>query len=1135
MKYQRYVSVPFILCAVLSLDMASHSSGEVASRVRGELQNGETFVLTGNVHRLAVPSADQGDAEGSLALPHITIHFKMSDSQRAELNALLEDQQNPSSSGYHQWLTPEEYGARFGISQHDLDKTIAWLESAGFSNVQVNRSRTAVTMSGTAGLVRAAFQTSIHRYQVSGVAHYANSTNPLLPRALTGMVTAIRGLNDFHPKPRLIRQRVAANGDPRFTSSISGNHFLAPSDFATIYDVQALYNSGINGSGQTIVIPGQSDIELSDISAFRSAAGLPASNPQVVHTGTDPGVLSASGDESESDLDIEWAGGVAPQATIVFVVSEDVGTSEFYAIDNNLGPVMSITYGLCESQFGQADVDATEQEFQQANAEGMTIVTAAGDNGAADCDSGNVASQGLAVDYPSSSTYVTGMGGTQFNEGSGTYWNSTNNAQNGSAISYIPEMVWNTTSADGQLAAGGGGSSILFTKPTWQQALNMPDDGARDVPDLALTASPDHDGYLICSGSGDCVKGFRKSNSDLDPIGGTSAAAPTFAAIVALLVEKTGSRQGNINPALYRLANSSSDAFHDITSGNNRVPCQQGTTNCPNGGSIGYFAGPGYDLASGLGSVDADHLVNEWSGAVSIPTLTAVSVNLIQISVGADGTAWGVNASGQVFMSNSQSHNWQQVSGTMSVVAVGSSSAVWALNSVGNIYHFNSTTNTWNYVPGNLSQIAVGADGDVWGLNRYEQIFHYDSTAQGWIYIPGALTQIAVGFDGAVWGLNGQEQIYRFNPATQTFEYVPGSLSSIAVGADGDVWGINAGGNVYRFNSLIQGWQLIPGTLAQISVGSASNVWAVDPSGTVYNFDVQTQRWNQIAGTLMQVSAGANGTIWGNNSAGNVYTYAQATQATGTFHYVPGALAQIAVSSDGDVWGLNSTNEAFTYNRLTQSWDWIPGELNQISIARDGRVWGLNYQNHIYTYNSSSQQWVQTPGTLVQLAVGDTGDAWGINGGNGIYHYDAASKTWINVPGTLTQISVGADGAVWGVNGSTVYQFNAQAQSWTLMPGTFSRVAVGSSTNVWAMNSAGQVYRFDVQTQNWDQMPGSFASISVAFDGTAWALSASGAVYRFDTQTQNWDQIAGSLATVATGADAVVWGINSSELIFRFQ
>lgn len=1128
-------------CGLLSLSASIPAKAAAPEQIHGSLQDGRTFALTGNMHRLAAASADQGEAPGSLPLPRITIHFRASVAQQAELNRLLENQQDPSSPFYHQWLTPEQYGQRFGMSQTDLDKMIAWLQDSGFSDIQVNLSHTAVSMSGTAALVRSAFGTSIHLYQAGGVTHYANSTDPRLPLALGDAVTAIRGLNDFHPRPHVTRRRLLAAADPRFTSNLTGSHFLAPSDFATIYDVQGLYSSGFTGSGQKIAIPGQVSIALSDIRNFRAASGLPANDPQIIQAGT-PGSTD-SGDITESDLDVEWSGAVAPQATIIFVTSEDTFTSVNYIIDHNTAPVLSITYGDCESQFGNAELNALNAAFQQANAQGITIVTAAGDTGAADCDDGTgatptppaKASQGLAVDFPSSSPYVTSMGGTEFNEGSGSYWNATNNAQSGSARSYIPEKVWNDTAADGQLSAGGGGRSTLFAKPVWQQGENVPNDSFRDVPDLALAASPDHDAYLICS-PGECTSGFRDSGTFLDTVGGTSAAAPTFAGIVALLNQRMGTSQGNINPALYRLAASSSNAFHDVTVGNNIVPCVAGSPNCPASGQMGYSAGPGYDLASGWGSIEAYNLVNQWTGAIAIRAVTQVGGTLSQVSVGADGTAWGVDDSGLIFMYNPQTQSWRQMPGSLSQVAVGGNGVVWGLNTFGAIYRYDSASQTWIYIPGALAHIAVGADGDVWGLNSAGQIYRFDSATQGWNEIPGSLAEIAVGFDGAVWGINSQQNIYRFNPGTQTFTQVPGTLAQIAVGADGDVWGINSSSQTFHFNSLTQNFDHISGTLAHISVGSAGNVWALDSSGTIYTYNLGTQAWNQIAGNLTQISAGANGAVWGVDSASRVFEFVQATQPVQAFHYVPGALAQIALSSDGDAWGINSGNQIYYFDRLTQSWTWIPGELAQIAIARNGVVWGINSGGEIYTFNPATQTWTWTPGQLSQIAVGDTGNAWGINGNGSIYRYDAAARSWNEVPGALMQISVGADGTVWGINSQgSVYQYDPQTNSWNQASGGFSQIAVGSDSNVWALDSSGNVFRFDAQAQDWAQLPGNLAQISVAFDGTAWGLTSGGGILRFDTQTQNWDRVAGVLSQLAVRADAMIWGLNSAQSVFRFQ
>ncbi|HUI44065.1 MAG TPA: S53 family peptidase, partial [Terriglobia bacterium] len=336
----------------------------------------------------------------------------------------------------------------------------------------------------------------------------------------------------------------------------------------------------------------------------------------------DPGTIK--GDVGEADLDLELSGGVAPDASIIYVNSTDVFESLQYAVDQNLAPVMSISYGGCEQQFdpaGRSDLAATAM---QANAQGITITAASGDSGAADCDSGSasspakIATQGLAVDVPASLPYVTGVGGTRFEDSAGNLWSSTNNSSNGSALSYIPEEAWNDSVQDGGLAATGGGASADYSKPGWQWGPGVPDDGARDVPDVALAASADHDGYLICS-QGSCVNGFRAADDTLMVVGGTSVGAPSFAGIVALIDQKKGAAQGNVNYVLYPLAAKSSDAFHDITINNNKVACQLGTTDCPNGVEIGYSAGPGYDQTTGLGSVDALNLANEWASVTPAP------------------------------------------------------------------------------------------------------------------------------------------------------------------------------------------------------------------------------------------------------------------------------------------------------------------------------------------------------------------------------------------------------------------------------------------------------------------------------------------------------------------------------------
>ncbi len=594
---------------LLSTSGSSLHAAQPPRRIHSEIRDDETFRVVGNTRPMLSLSRDEGEVSTAQALPHISIHFAMSSQQQEDLDALLRQQQTPGAAQFHKFLTPEEYAARFGLNADDLAQITQWLQTQGFSDIEVARSRTFVSFAGNAGLVQTAFHTAIHRYSLNGETHYANTSDPLLPQAMRGVVQSVRGLHDFRMRPHGVRKL-----QPHFTSSISGSHFTAPDDFATIYNVKPLYQSGIDGTGVKIAVVGQSDIQLSDIRAFRTAAGLPPNDPTIVVTGTDPGTQSSSGDEGESDLDVEWAGAIARNATIVFVTSTNVDTSVTYAIDNNVAPILSISYGLCESETGLAETKTEASLYQQANAQGITVLASAGDSGAADCDTSYPARRGLAADVPSSLPYVTSIGGTTFSEGSGSYWNSANNSLSGSAVSYIPEVVWNDSASVNALSAGGGGASIYNAKPSWQVGTGVPNDGARDVPDLAFAASPNHDGFLMCT-DGECVNGFRNTDTTLDVVGGTSCGAPAFAGIVALMVQTHGA-QGNINPHLYSLAGGSTDVFHDITSGTNAVACRTGTPNCTNG-SMGFAAGVGYDQATGLGSVDAGHLVNEWDSASS--------------------------------------------------------------------------------------------------------------------------------------------------------------------------------------------------------------------------------------------------------------------------------------------------------------------------------------------------------------------------------------------------------------------------------------------------------------------------------------------------------------------------------------
>ena len=592
------------------------------NRVVEPINPGLSIELPNNVPYNAQTQYDQGPVAPSFSMTAIILMVKPSSQQQAALSQLLADQQNPSSPNYHRWLTPEQYADRFGLSSADLDKIADWLRSQGFVVTYTAHGRNWIAFDGTAGEVAQAFRTEIHRYVVGGQTHFANATNPSIPAALADVIAGFRGLHDFHPRPLYHQTKPVAPGpnQPRYTDPTFTN-YLAPDDIATIYDLFTIFNAGYTGTGLSLMVMGQTDIALSDINDFRAMFNLSYNPPTttLVPFSKDPGT---TGDLGEADLDLEWTGAVARGATIIYVYSTDVFTSASYAIDQSpiLAPVMSFSYGGCEAE-DMSFLASDRTLAQQAVAEGITWVASSGDTAAAECDleTATVATHGLAVEVPSSIPEVTAVGGTEFNEGFGSYWSFTNGPNWGSAQSYIPEMAWNDTLSRGTLSGSGGGVSIYYPVPSWQTGAGFPNNGFRDVPDVSFTASADHDGYMICT-AGSCpgptpLYGFT-------PIGGTSVATPVFAGMLTLLNQylvTIGAQGqvglGNINPKLYSLAqNAAAAVYHDITVGNNIVPCQIGTPNCTTG-SFGYNAGPGYDMATGLGSVDGTNLLVAWAPA----------------------------------------------------------------------------------------------------------------------------------------------------------------------------------------------------------------------------------------------------------------------------------------------------------------------------------------------------------------------------------------------------------------------------------------------------------------------------------------------------------------------------------------
>ena len=628
--------------------LAAAQGNVVRPRITDRVDETRLTVLQGGTHPLAQAQFDQGAAPPNLPMDRMLLVLKRSPEQETALQDLLEQQQDKSSPNYHKWLTPDQFGQQFGPADQDIQTVTAWLTSQGFQSIQVSKGRTVIEFSGTAAQVESALHTAIHKYAVNGEDHWANANDPQIPAALAPVVAGVATLHNFLKKPYLVQSgntfTITSKPGERlqFRNSAGGNA-MGPADFNVIYNVGA----AMTGAGATIAVIGRTNINVQDIRDFRTRFGLPTNDPQIILNGPDPGNLG-TGEETEAVLDVSWAGGIAPNATVKFVVSktasgtDGVDLSELYIINNNLADVMTESFGICEGQgfSTMANASGVASLAQQAAAQGITYLVSTGDNGAAGCDDQTIApaTHTASVNILASTPFTVAVGGTQFNENGNdsTYWKTSNTAGTlESAIRYIPEVVWNESclaSACGAANAGlwssSGGKSIFFTpKPSWQSGVaGIPADGARDVPDVSLTAAG-HDPYLLC---------VRASCSGAPPtfhgVSGTSASVQAFGGVMALVFQKTGVRQGQANYVLYKLAaaetlsscNGSTTPgpppgpcnFYDTTVGNNSVP-----------GLTGFNAGVGYDLTTGLGSVNVTNLVNNWSSVAFKGSTTTLSLN----------------------------------------------------------------------------------------------------------------------------------------------------------------------------------------------------------------------------------------------------------------------------------------------------------------------------------------------------------------------------------------------------------------------------------------------------------------------------------------------------------------------------
>jgi len=687
---------------------AGQAAKAVPARITQPIDETKLVQLKGNVHPLARAEFDQGLVSDETPMKRMMLVLQRSPAQEAALQQLMIEQMSKDSPNFHKWLTPQEFGQQFGPADADVQTITSWLGSHGFSEIKASAGRTVIEFSGNVGQVRNAFHTEIHKFSVSGEARQANVEDPQIPAALTPVVTGIVSLHNF---PRKSMRRTAgtftrtAEGKivPQLTGSNGSFFALGPADFAKIYNIP----STLDGTGSTIAIIGTSDIALSDVQAYRTLFG-PANDPVFVKNGPDPGV---NGEEGEADLDVELSGGVAPKATVKLVITEDTLTSSgvdagaLYVIDNNnVADIMSLSFGACESALGAAGNAFFNAIWEEAAAQGITVMVSAGDNGSAGCDDFNtatVATQGLAVSGLASTPFNIAVGGTDFDDvgTQSSFWSSTNApGTRESALGYIHEVPWNdscaatATSANlntvcatsTNIVAGSGGRSGLnagaFTghpRPFWQNGITPAADTVRDIPDVSLFASDGPQSksfYVVCEAdavSNPATSCAPSGGFSFIGVGGTSASAPAFAGIMALVeqsertrVPGSSGRQGNANLVLYNLAktaanfcNSSTTGLaggstcplYDITTGttstsngNNAVPCAGNSTNCSskttgtngvlvdpaNTTTPAWQAGTGWDYATGLGSVNVANLATAWGTAVGAFKATTTSTKI---------------------------------------------------------------------------------------------------------------------------------------------------------------------------------------------------------------------------------------------------------------------------------------------------------------------------------------------------------------------------------------------------------------------------------------------------------------------------------------------------------------------------
>ncbi len=994
----------------------AEGSGWVEPLVRGPVDNADRVTLAGTVDPLirgfgrplsADPEAelvrDLGPVDDSFAVDRLYLILGRSAAQERALGAYLEVAHTPGASGYHHWLTPAEFGHRFGAADSDIAAVRGWLEAQGFRVQPVHPGRIVMEFSGSAAQIRTAFRTDIHHYRFRGagaeVEHFANNRDPKIPAAFAGLIKGISPMHDFHPRPLL---RVAGRTSYEVKSHVAkalwsyptGNNSqvyeMTPGDFAVQYGLGPVYAAGTTGIGQTIGIVSLSNLDLSLVQQYQALFGLPSNLPSVVIDGNDPG---QNEDATEAYLDVEMAGAVAPGAKVVLytsagsVLSDPLLSSALRALEDNQVSVLSVSYGECEAALGPAGNAAWASLWQEAAAQGITGFVAAGDGGSAGCDDFNsksFADGGLAVNGLGSTPWNVSVGGTDLYFSSyaaggsvlsaqvGSYWNqATTGTPAVSLLKRVPEQAWNdgfglnasnggvyNLTSSSIVAGGGGGSNYAiqtatggwagYAKPGWQSGPGVPGDRVRDLPDVSLFAAngANFSFYPICAAPGDCAAAQNSATVYVTSVGGTSASAPAMAAIQALVNQATGSRQGQANYVYYALAakNLAQKPFVDVTAGTNAVPCDAGTWNCvlasvgPVKGfytETGFAAGPGFDRATGLGSVNVANLISGWHFVTFKPTTTTLNLSP---AVFAHGTTASVTATvapksgsgvptGNLVLNSSAGQAY--ANGLAVFTLTGAAVNANLSNLPGGTYQVQanySGDNLWSSsysapVTVTVTQEKATLNTSGWVLNPTDNVLY---PLQGGMYIPyGSEVFVDAQPMGVSHSLSGGST----TPATGVVAYTD-FLNSAASGRTAVVPISGAGIAEWSPGTLSVGTHIVKAAYA----GDASYASASAPAAAKLTVFPGTTTLSVIP---LQVSVAAGGTVTVDVEMYSGYLPLVGTSPTGS---VSVTLGGQTVTSPLKSWSLGSTNQPVQETVVTFT-NVPPGILPLMAAYRGDGNW----------------------------------------------------------------------------------------------------------------------------------------------------------------------------------------------------